>query len=80
VSDTSVKQQLTIACLETMRLLENIRVSSDSRIVSIRIDSGIKELNGMLTQLDNEVTIEVLKSLAARINEMHKEIIDDAAS
>jgi hypothetical protein len=80
VSDSKIKQELTIACLETMRLFENIRSSSDSKVIALKIESGIKELNGILNQLDKEVTIEVLKALAVRINQMHQEVIADTKS
>jgi hypothetical protein len=77
VPDTNVKQQLRIACLETMRLFENIKVSSDSRIIGMRLESKINELNGILNQLENELTVDVLKTLAIRINQMHQQVIDD---
>jgi hypothetical protein len=80
VSETKIKQQLIIACLETLRLFEKIRDSAESKIVINRIDSRINELNGILNQLDNEIGIDVLKSLASRITQMHQEIIDGTKS
>jgi hypothetical protein len=76
VSETKIKQQLIVACLETLRLFEKIRDSTESKIVINRIDSRINELNGIFNQLDNEIGIDVLKSLASRITQMHQEIID----
>jgi hypothetical protein len=74
---TQIRHQLTIACLETMRLFEKIKDSAQSKIVVNRIESRVNELNGILNLLEGDVTVDLLKALAARINQMHREIIDD---
>jgi hypothetical protein len=76
--DRKIKQELTISCLETMRFLEKMRTPTNSRTVGIRIDSGLKELNEILNQLDGEVTVSVLKALVIRINQLRQEVNDDS--
>jgi hypothetical protein len=74
---TQIRHQLTIACLETLRLFEKIRDSSQSKIVVNRIESRMNELNGILNLLEQDVATEALKALAVRIGQMHNEIMDD---